>query len=181
MKTTATNCKEDNPGKKRRKVTRKEVKNWNRSPEGLWDFHPRKYSKLNWTALNSLICTAFHCGDGMDQKTSRDSFQPTLACFTQHPHTWGRKKASRSWLLGYMGVQLSCKDKQECIGCQSKADQLKLGLRGAKPQINEGNIQFSFFLFSFFKVQHSEKSLVLQYVTLHFNAFPPPDGLDKTY
>lgn len=80
----------------------------------------------------------------------------------------------------FLGVQLSCKDKLECIGCQSKADQLKLGLRGARPQINEGKVtEFSFFIFLMYSTQ--KKSLGLQYVTFHFNAFPPPDGLDKTY
>lgn len=78
-------------------------------------------------------------------------------------------------------MQLSCKDKQECISCQSKADWLKLGLWGARSQINEGkDTEFSFFNFFFFLCIALKRSLWgLQYVTLHFNAFSPPDGLDK--
>jgi len=56
---------------------------------------------------------------------------------------------------------------------QSKA------LWGARLQINEGkDTEFSFFFF-FLTYSTQKKSLGLQYVTLHFNAFPPPDGLDK--
>lgn len=39
-------------------------------------------------------------------------------------------------------------------------------------------IQFSFFIF-FEHVAFRISLCGLQYVTLHFNAFPPPDGLDK--
>lgn len=39
-------------------------------------------------------------------------------------------------------------------------------------------IQFSFFKF-FERIAFRINLCGLQYVTLHFNAFPPPDGLDK--
>lgn len=58
----------------------------------------------------------------------------------------------------FLGVQLSWKDKQGCIGCQSKVDQLKLGLRGARPQINEGNIQ-SFLFYFYFLMYSTQRSL----------------------
>lgn len=62
--------------------------------------------------------------------------------------------------------------------CHSKTNWLKLGLCRARPQIDEGKTQFSFFIFS----EHTAFGISLcglQYVALHFNAFPPPDGLDK--
>lgn len=61
------------------------------------------------------------------------------------------------WIeFALLGVQLQCKDKQECIGCQSKANWLKLGLWGARPQINERkDTEFSFF--NFFLTYSSQK------------------------
>lgn len=83
-------------------------------------------------------------------------------------------------------MRLSWKDQRECIGCQSKADWLKLGLWGTRPQINEGKeTEFSVFwkvwiLCFVFKHIALKRSLWgHQYVTLHFNAFAPPDALDK--
>lgn len=40
------------------------------------------------------------------------------------------------------------------------------------------NVQFSFF-YIFQHIAFRINLCGLQYVTLHFNAFPPPDGLDK--
>lgn len=105
--------------------------------------HVQKKAKVN------AICIWVSCGGLLKRKkkTPKQDISPNP------PITFVK------WIQStFLGVQLSWKDKQGCIGCQSKVDQLKLGLRGARPQINEGNIQ-SFLFYFFFLMYSTQRSL----------------------